>query len=64
MRFKYVVGIFMISLFAIVSGCSDGPLDANVENCKSENLRKISDEHVMWKLSGECRREGVYKLNS
>lgn len=64
MKYVYMAGVLAVALFVILSPDSDNAFEANVENCKSENLRQISDEHMMWKLSGECQREGMYELNS
>lgn len=59
-----MAGALAVALFVIFSSDSDNAFEANVENCKSENLRQITDEQIMWQLSGECQREGIYELNS
>lgn len=59
-----MAGVLAVALFVILSPDSDNAFEANVENCKSENLRQITDERMMWQLSGECQREGLYELNS
>ncbi|MBJ7549163.1 entry exclusion lipoprotein TrbK [Marinomonas ostreistagni] len=63
-KYVYMAGVIAVALVVIISPNSDGVFEANVENCKSENLRQIGDEHVMWQLSSECQKEGLYKLNS
>ena len=64
MKYVYMAGILAVALFVILMPDSDNAFEANVENCKSENLRQITDEQMMWQLSGECQREGIYELNS
>ncbi|SBS25306.1 hypothetical protein MAQ5080_00231 [Marinomonas aquimarina] len=64
MKYVYMAGALAVALFVIFSSDSDNAFEANVENCKSENLRQITDEQIMWQLSGECQREGIYELNS
>lgn len=64
MKYVYMAGVLAVAFLVILSPDSGNAFEANVENCKSENLRQITDEHIMWQLSGECQREGIYKLNS
>lgn len=64
MKYVYMAGVLAVAFLVILIPDSDHALEANVENCKSENLRQITDERTMWQLSGECQREGIFELNS
>lgn len=64
MKYVYMAGALAVALLVVFSSDSGNAFEANVENCKSESLRQIPDERVMWQLSGECQKEGIYKLNS
>ncbi len=64
MKYLYMAGVLAVALFVIITPDADNVFEANLENCNSDNLRQITDERMMWQLSGECQKEGMYELNS
>ncbi|MCC4274526.1 MAG: hypothetical protein DSY86_05140 [Marinomonas sp.] len=64
MKYLYMAGVLAVALFVIITPDADNAFEANLENCNSDNLRQITDERMMWQLSGECQKEGMYELNS
>lgn len=56
----------LFCMLLIMLGCSKEPDSANVpeataENCKDENVRKISDRAVREALASRCFRHGTFE---